>query len=310
MPPKYSVVIPVYKAEGCLDELYLRLRKTLDQLTNNFEIILVNDASPDGSWEKITALYKKDKRVKAINLSRNFGQHYAISAGLDYAKGDYVVVMDCDLQDRPEEIPNLYRKIQSSYDVIFAQREKRNDPLAKRITSKLFYMIYNYFTESSFDNSVANFSISRKVVIDNFRMLREQSRSFPLVISWMGFSIGYQKVRHGRRHTGRSSYTFSKLINLAIDGIISQSNKPLRLSVKVGFLMAVLSIIGAIAIIILRLTTRIEIEGWASLIVTLFFLAGLFLSNLGILGLYIGKVFDETKKRPLYIIKESYGIKK
>jgi dolichol-phosphate mannosyltransferase len=217
--------------------------------------------------------------------------------------------MDCDLQDRPEEIPKLYKKIQSGYDVVFAKREKRKDPIIKKILSKLFYLIYNYFTDSSFDSSVANFSISKKVVVDNFKLIREQSRSFPLVVNWIGFKVGYQKVSHSKRFAGKSSYTLSKLVNLATDSIISQSNKPLRISVKFGFLLSFVAVIVAIILFIMRLSTEIRIEGWTSIVVSIFFLSGLILANIGVVGIYLGKVFDEAKKRPLYIIKDTIGIK-
>jgi len=156
---KISVVIPVYMAQGCVDELYRRLVRVLPEISNRFEVIFINDGSPDRSWEKIKALHKKDKKVRAVSFSRNFGQHRAITAGLNYSSGDYIVVMDCDLQDRPEDIPKLYKKLALEYDVVFGQRNKRKDSLIKKFSSKLFYRAYNYFTDSSFDSSVANFSI-------------------------------------------------------------------------------------------------------------------------------------------------------
>lgn len=306
---KISVVIPVYKADGCLDELYLRLKKALTNITKDYEIILVNDASPDESWEKIQSLNKADKNVKGINFSRNFGQHYAITAGLDYSTGDYVVVMDCDLQDQPEEIRKLYGELKNGYDVVFGRREKRRDSVLKRIHSKVFYLFYNYFTDSSFDSSVANFSISRKIVINNFRLLRERSRSFPLFINWIGFKIGYVKVQHSKRYAGKSSYTFRKLISLAMESIVSQTNKPLKLSVQLGFLLALVALIAAVILVVLRLSTEIKIEGWTSIIVSIFFSTGLILANIGIVGIYLGRVFEESKHRPLYIIRDAVGIK-
>jgi len=217
--------------------------------------------------------------------------------------------MDCDLQDAPEDIALLYKTLNSGYDVVFGQRHQRKDPFFKKISSKFFYLIYNYFTESSFDGSVANFSISKKVVIENFRQLREQSRSFPLFIKWMGFKIGFVKVGHAKRFAGKTSYTFNKLIRLAVDSIVSQSNKPLKLSIKLGFAISALSIAGGIVLVFMRAFSDIRIEGWASIVVSIFFSLGLILADMGIIGLYIGKVFDETKQRPLYIARDTIGIK-
>lgn len=299
----------MYKAQNCIDELYKRLVRVLPKISNDFEIIFVNDASPDQSWGEIKKICLSDRRAKAINFSRNFGQHRAITAGLNYSSGDCVVVMDCDLQDRPEDILKLYEKLGLGYDVVFGQRNRRKDPFFKKISSRLFYRIYDYFTDSSFDSSVANFSISKKEVIENFRKLEEQNRSFPLFIKWIGFKIGFVEVAHSKRFSGKTSYTFSKLVNLAMDSIVSQSNKPLMLSIKGGFALSILSLLGAVALVLMHMFLSISVEGWTSIIVSIFFVSGLVLANLGIIGLYIGKVFDETKRRPLYIIRDTIRIK-
>lgn len=307
---KISVVTPVYKAENCLEELYNRLGAELLKISKDYEIIFVNDASPDDSWQIIKRICSKDKKARGIKFSRNFGQHFAITAGLDYTSGDYVVVMDCDLQDRPEDIPKLYKHlIKNNLDVVFGQRIARKDNFIKKLGSKVFYSFYNYFTETKFDNSVANFSISRAIVIENFRRLRERSRSFPLFIKWMGFDAGLVEISHSKRFDGRSSYDFGKLVNLAIDSVVSQSNKPLRLAIKVGFILSLLSLILALYLIARYLFYGVSVQGWTSLIVSIFFLSGLMMANMGILGIYIGKIFDETKSRPLYLIQETIGIK-
>lgn len=299
-----SVVTPVYGCGTSLEALYERLEKTLSSITSEFEIIMINDASPDHAWESIKSLAARDNRVKGINLSRNFGQHRAITAGLDYAKGDWVVVMDCDLQDQPEEIVKLYNKAQEGHDVVFGRRHQRKDSFFKILGSKLFYKILDYFTESKIDNSVANFSIISSNVVDQLRKLREQNRLYPLFVNWVGFKRIDIDIDHADREEGKSSYTLRKLVNLAIDGIVSQSNKPLRLAIKFGFIMSLFSLIYSIWLIFRYFFYSVPVEGWTSVMVSIYFIGGLLFANMGILGLYIGKTFDETKNRPLYLIQE------
>ncbi|MGV3487419.1 MAG: glycosyltransferase family 2 protein [Tuberibacillus sp.] len=307
--PMISVVIPVYKCDTCLFELKKRLTKTLETLTKDFEIILVNDGSPDHSWDIICRLSKKDNRVKGIKLTRNFGQHYAITAGLDMTAGDWVVVMDCDLQDQPEEIIRLYDKAAEGYDIVFARRAKRQDRWLKRMQSKWFYKVYDYFTESHFDNTIANFSIASRQVVNEVIRLRERSRSYPLFLKWLGFNWTTVDVQHSERLKGRSSYNWSKLMNFAIDSIVSQSNKPLRLSITFGFLVALGSLVYGLFLIFKFFFLFQPVAGWTSMMVFLSFLGGLLLAHLGVLGLYIGKIFDEVKERPLYVIRESVGFR-
>lgn len=300
-----SVVTPVYGCCKSLNNLYERLNKTLLTITNDFEIIMVNDSSPDNAWETIKELAKKDNRVKGINLSRNFGQHKAITAGLDYAKGDWIVVMDCDLQDQPEEIVKLYNKAIEGYDIVFGRRAERKDTFFKKLSSKLFYKVYDYFTESKIDNTIANFSIISKKVLNTLKKMREQNRTYPLFVNWVGFKRTEINIEHSSRDEGKSSYTLSKLINLAIDSIVSQSNKPLKLSIKFGFVVSFLSLIYGVLLIVRYLISGVPVEGWTSVMVSIYFIGGLLFANMGILGLYIGKIFDETKNRPIYIVQET-----
>lgn len=300
-----SVVTPVYGCCKSLNNLYKRLNKSLSTITDNFEIIMVNDGSPDNAWETIKELSKKDTRIKGINLSRNFGQHRAITAGLNFAKGDWIVVMDCDLQDQPEEIIKLYNKAQEGYDVVFGKRTERKDSFFKKLGSKLFYKVYDYFTESKIDNTIANFSIISKKVLNSLNQIREQNRMYPLFINWVGFKRTDISIEHASREEGKSSYTLSKLINLAVDSIVSQSNRPLKLSIKFGFVISLLSLIYAFCLTIRYFLFSIPVEGWTSVMVSIYFIGGLLFANMGILGLYIGKTFDETKNRPIYIIQET-----
>jgi dolichol-phosphate mannosyltransferase len=302
-----SVIIPIYKNERFIDELVSRLSLVLTGISPDFEIIFVNDGSPDNSWELIKNNARKDQRVRGIRFSRNFGQHIAITAGLDYSSGQRVVVMDGDLQDKPEEIPKLYQKAAEGHDVVFARRKKRKDHFLTTMSSKLFYKTFDLFVEGKTDSTAANFGIYSRNVIDNFKKMRERSRLFPLFIRWLGFEAAYVDVEHGERNSGKSAYTFSRKINLALDTIISMSNKPLKISIKLGFFISFISFLFGLWLIFKYLVWGIPVMGWTSLMVSLYFLGGLLLSMVGIVGMYIGKVFDEVKNRPLYVIAEITG---
>jgi dolichol-phosphate mannosyltransferase len=303
--PFLSVVIPVYKAENCLDELYQRLKAALESISPDFEIILVEDCGGDGSWQAIERLAAADPRVRGIQFSRNFGQHYGITAGLDHCRGAWVVVMDCDLQDRPEEIPRLYAKAQEGYDIVLARRGARHDPLLKRFTSWLFYRIFSYLADIDYDGQTGNFRIMSRKVAVNFLRMREQLRFFGGLVQWMGFPTASIEVEHAGRFEGRSTYTFAKLWKLATETIIAYSDKPLRLSVRFGFLMAFFAFFYGVYIIARAFIYGSPLLGWSSLIVSLYFIGGIIIAILGILGIYLGKTFDESKKRPLYIVRRA-----
>lgn len=306
--PFISVVSPVYKAEACVEELCRRLVAALESISPDFEIILVDDASPDRSWEAMVRIMDREPRCKGILLSRNFGQHYAITAGLDHAAGDWIVVMDCDLQDQPEEIAKLLHTAKAGhYDVVFGRRLRRQDHWLKRMSSMCFYAVYNYFTDARTDNTVANFSISRRPVIQAFLRLREHNRFFPLFILWLGFSVGYVEVAHAERFAGTTSYSLRKLLRLSADSIISQSNKPLYISITMGLLLAMGAFLVAFYLIGKYFLYGIPVAGWASMMVSLWFIGGVILVNLGILGIYLGRVFNEVKNRPLYVIRQRVG---
>jgi len=300
-----SVISPVYGCKACLYELYSRLKETLEKITTDFEIILVNDGSPDDAWETIIEIAQKDMRVKGINLSRNFGQHYAITAGLDYCTGEWIVVMDCDLQDQPEEILKLYNEVGKGYQIVYAQRIKRNDKWIKRIFSKLFYAVLGYLTETIQDPTIANFGIYHKKVIESIRQMGDYHRYFPTMVRWVGFKHTKIAVIHAKRENDNSSYSFKKLSRLALDIILSFSDKPLRLTVKFGFIISSLSIVFGIYNLILFFNNKILVPGYTSLIISIWFLSGLIILVLGVVGLYIGKAFDKVKDRPTYLIKDT-----
>jgi len=299
-----SVVVPVYNAEFCLDELYNRLTSSLKLISIDFEIVLVEDCGSDQSWKVIERLAEADPRVRGIQFSRNFGQHYGITAGLDHCSGEWVVVMDCDLQDRPEEIPRLYAKAQEGYDIVLALRGTRQDSLLKRAISWLFYKTFSYLADIKYDGNSGNFRIMERKVVDNFLLMRERLRFFGGLVQWMGFPTASIEVEHGKRFVGKSTYTFTKLWRLGVDTIIAYSDKPLHLAVRLGFLMAFLSFCYGSYIIGLALLYNSPVPGWNSLIVSLYFIGGVIIAILGILGIYLGKTFDESKKRPLYIVSK------
>lgn len=300
-----SVVIPVYKAEDCLHELHRRLTIALQPISDTYEIILVEDCGGDRSWDIICEMADHDPHIKGLQLSRNFGQHCAITAGLDICSGTWVVVMDCDLQDQPEEITRLYAKAQEGFDVVRARRGRRKDPFMKRLASSFFYKIFNYLADTSQDYQAANFSIISKTVVKNLLAMREQTRGFPMMVDWLGFPSASIDVDHGRRHAGGTTYTLGKLFHLASNIILAYSDKPLRLTVKLGFSMSALAFLYGIYILVSSFLWQAPVMGWRSLIVSLYFLSGIIIAILGIIGIYLGKVFDETKRRPLYAVRRS-----
>jgi dolichol-phosphate mannosyltransferase len=299
-----SIIAPVYKCGDCVEELHRQLVATLEPLVPSFEIVLVNDGCPANSWADVRRAAMRDPRVKAINLSRNFGQHYAIAAGLHHCSGNWVVVMDCDLQDRPAEIPNLYRKALQGHDIVYALRSQRHDGWFKRMLSRGFSTFYNLLSDIPIDPRACNFSIASRKVIDAYCQLKELNRSYHLLLRWLGFDFTFVSVEHGGRYAGKSAYNLRRGFLLAVESITSQSNKPLILSIRAGFFMAASAILVAIIYILRYFTRGVGVEGWTSVIVSIYFLAGLLLVNLGILGLYLGKIFNEVRERPLYLIRD------
>ena len=303
--PLISVIIPVYRAEDCLQELYRRLVPALETVSSDFEIIMVEDCGGDRSWEIIGELAKADARVKGLQFSRNFGQHYGITAGLDCCSGDWAVVMDCDLQDAPEAIPELYAKAQEGFDVVLARRIMRKDSMRKMLSSRLFYKLFGWLADMDCDPEVGNFRIISRKVIDSCTSMRENLRFFGGMVDWLGFPTAKIDSEHGERYAGETSYTFASLLRLASNTIIAYSDKPLRLSIRLGFTLAGLAFLAGLALLVYASIYHVPIMGWSSLIISLYFIGGVIIVNLGIIGIYLGKTFDESKKRPLYIVANS-----
>lgn len=290
--------------EKIIQDLVARLNEVLQKICEDYEIILVEDGSPDKSWKTIEEICKIDPKVKGIKLSRNFGQHYAITCGLEEAKGDWVVVMDCDLQDQPEEIPNLFNKAAEGYDIVFAQREHRQDSFVKKTTSRFFYKLFSYLTETKHDATIANFGIYNKKVIQAILSMNDYIRYFPTMVQWVGFNSMKLKVKHFSRFEGKSSYTFSKLLKLAFNNIVSFSDKPLKILVKFGFFASSISFLIGLFYLYQYFTGQISVLGFSSIIITVAFLSGIIILTLGLVGIYVGKTFEQSKQRPKYIIHQ------
>jgi len=308
--PIISIVSPVYKAENIIQELVKRIKENVSLITDDFEIILVDDCGPDNSWSKIEDEAIEDRRVKGIKLSRNFGQHFAITAGLEKAKGDYVVVIDCDLQDDPAYIPVLFEKAKEGFDIVYTYKKARKHNFWKNITANFFNRIFNYLIDNKnwkSHNNVGSYSLITRKVADAFCAINDYQRHYLMVLRWLGFNNAYVEIKHNKRFEGKSSYNFSKLVIHAINGITSQSDKLLRINVIFGIILSLLSFLSVIVIILLYYINGL-MSGWASLIVVLLFSTGVILTSIGISGIYIGKTFEQTKNRPKYIIDKTLNL--
>lgn len=300
-----SVISPVYGAPTLLHELVRQIEETVSQLTSEYEIILVEDHSPDNSREIITDICRDNKESKGVFLSRNFGQQYALNAGFDLSKGDYVVTLDCDLQNPPAQIKDLYEKIQEGYDIVFASRQNRPDNFFMTQGSHLFNKLMGFLTDTKQDESLAEFAIYRRKVIEAMAQMGDYRRYYPLMNQWVGFKTAKILVNHDERTDGKeSSYSMRKRINLAISTAVAFSTKSLRLIVYFGFVITFIAILLALFLVIKTLITGIDVSGWVTLFVSMWFIAGILVTVIGIVAVYIGSIFDEVKRRPSYIIDE------
>lgn len=305
--PMITVVSPEYKGATMVGELISRTKKALESITDNYEIILVNDASPDDTWAQVALQCASDPKVKGINLSRNFGENYAITAGLSYAKGDWVVVMDCDLQNRPEDIPALYAKAQEGFDIVYARRVQKKFSAYRRLSSKIFHGIFQWLSGIKQDSAIAEFGIYSSKVIKVYNSLPEAARSFSSLISTLGFRSATVDVAHAERGDGESAYTFRKLLHLAGDVMISNSNKPLKIAVAVGGIIVAFSVVLVIYSLIEHFVTKLP-AGFSSTFISIWFLGGLNILILGMVGLYVDKIFNQVKGRPLFIVSDTINI--
>lgn len=305
-PVEISVVVPVYGCRGCLRELHRRICASLEPLTASFELVLVDDGSPDDAWTLIHELAALDTRICALRLSRNFGQHAAITAGLAASRGAWVVVMDCDLQDPPEEIPRLYAKALEGYDVVLSRREERVESLPRRLAASAYFRFHNMIAHGNLHTNYTNLSLISRKVADSFLALRDQDRQYLLILHWLGFRRAELDVKQADRHVGSSSYSLRQLMKVAVDGLFFQSTVLLRWIIYFGFFLALLG--AALAgYALLSWVTGHHLPSWTALPMFGLLLAAFIIISGGVTGLYVGKIFDQVKGRPLFVVDEIAG---
>jgi len=298
--PEVSVVIPVYGSRASLRELHRRLVASLQAITPDFEIVLVDDRSPDGSWDVLRELAYADPRVRIMRLSRNFGQHAAITAGLTRSRGRWTVVMDCDLEEPPEEIPRLYAKAQEGFEIVRAQRTGRRHTRFRRAAGRAYRLL---FLERDRGTGYGTLSILSRPVVDAFLSLRDRDREYQLVLDWLGFTQATIRFQHGVREDGGSSYTLRRLLKVAFDGMFFRTTVLLRVIVLLGFVIA-LAGLGLAAYAVYARAVQGAPPGYTSLAVLELVLSGFIITSLGVVGLYVGRIFDQVKERPLFVVAE------
>lgn len=301
MTIELSVVVPVYGCSDCLQPLHARLREALDGIGGDFELIFVDDRSTDGGWRVLEEIAARDPAVRALRLSRNFGQHAAITAGLARSRGRWTVVMDCDLQDRPEDIPRLYAKAREGHQIVLCRRKARRQGAARRLAANAYYRLSNRLLKTGMYTNYSNLSLISAEVREAFLSLRDRDRQYLLILRWLGFDSATIEIDPAERHSGRSSYSLPQLLRVAADGIFFQTTALLRWIVYAGFLLAGLGIALAAYALIAYLAGR-DLPDWTALPMLILVLAGFIVVSTGVTGLYIGKIFDQVKGRPLYVV--------
>lgn len=309
---EFSIVIPIYNEEENISELYKRLTGVMEELCYNskypidsYEVIMVDDGSKDRSWQSIKELNKEDKRVKGVSFSRNFGHHIAITAGLDYARGKAVILMDGDLQDPPEEIPKLFEKFKEGFEIVYGIRQHRRDSLFKKVTSYVFWWILRRFSGVDIPQGQTMLRILSRRLVNILKEMREQARFIHGLMAWTGFKVTTLEIEHSPRTRGKSKYNIPKMFRLAFHAVTSFSTVPLKIAIYMGFVSAFISFIIGIFFIYQKIFFGIPVLGYASIIISIFFVGGIQLLVLGLFGEYLGRTYQEVQRRPLYILKES-----
>lgn len=305
---KVSIVSPAYKSELIIPELVRQLECVLNHCSVDYEIILVDDRSPDNSWSVIQALGRKNINIKGLRLSRNFGQHFALTAGIKAATGDYVVIMDCDLQDDPAYIPELLKAAEEGHEVVLTKKQKRKHGFFKNICAYFFFKLLNFVSvQKEATQDVGNFSLLSRKAKEAFLQFSDVHRHYLMIVRMLGYRVAYIPVVHKKRYEGKTSYTLLKLMRHGVDGLVSQSSTILYVSVFIGFFFCVLSFFGAFYYVFHYFSTHV-IPGYTSLVVLILLSTGLIMMSIGVMGIYIGKIFDQVRGRPLYLIDEKINL--
>ena len=303
----FSIIIPLYNEEKTIPELFTRLAAVTDGMNDPWELILVDDGSTDGSFTAMCALHRNDPRIKVVRLSRNFGHQIAISAALDLAQGDAVILMDGDLQDPPELLPQLIKLWKDGYHVVYTVKTSRKENWLKRLAFKSFYRVLSAMSSIKIPMDAGNFSLMDRRVVEVLRTMPERNRYISGLRAWAGFQQTAVYYDRGPRFAGKPQMSLGRLFHLALDGIFSFSNAPLRAAIYFGMAAAMVSFAGGLYVVYEKLFTNLAILGWASTIVSILFVGGMILMTLGVIGEYISRIYEEVKKRPLYVIRDKIG---
>lgn len=299
-----TAVAPVLNEELNIKELVTRLQVALSDITPDYAILIVDDGSTDATWSRLQEMSEKDPRVGGVKFSRNFGQHAAITAGIEAADADWVIVMDGDLQDRPEVIPELYAKAQEGWDCVFVERQERPESKLYLLGQKIFYSTLRSLTKGNYDGAHGNFSIISRRVVDAYKTLGEGARFYGGLVDWLGFSRTSIEAKHGERFAGTPSYNFLKRLKFAKSIVLSFSTRPLDLMLAFGLFVTLSAFAFGLVILLRALFSDYAVQGWASLMVSIFFIGGVQISLVGMVGLYVGRIYEEVKGRPRHVIAE------
>lgn len=307
-PIKYSILLPIYNEQENIHLLYSRLTAVMAEVTTDYEMIFIDDLSVDNSFKLLEDLHNKDSRVKILRFTKNNGHQVAITSGLEHARGNAVVIMDADLQDPPELLLKFFEKHNEGYDIVYAQREKRNgESFFKRITAFMFYRVMKYLANIEMPLDVGDFRLIDRKVVDALKSMPERNKFLRGLISWTGYKQVGVSFKRDARHAGVTKYSIKKMFKLAFDGIFSFSHVPLRIATALGFVISGFSFLLVLWILIVRYWLEDVVPGWASLMITISFIGGVQLITLGIIGEYLGRIYDEVKSRPLYLLDKKIG---
>ena len=306
-----SIIVPIFNEEEIIDEMISIIIDVASTWDYDYEIIIINDGSDDGSRKKIEKICKENKKVKLINLSRNFGHQMAFTAGIDHAKGSSVIAIDGDLQDPPTVMTQFIQKWESGYEVVYGKRlNRKGESLFKLFTAKFFYFILNKFSDVYIPRDVGDFRLMDRVIVDKIKTMREKHRFIRGMIPWVGFKQTFVEYDRNPRFAGQTKFSFNKMLKFALDGIFSFSTVPIKYTILMGIFTILLSLGGIIYAFVARLLTDGWVSGWTTIIITILFIGGVQLISIGVLGQYIGRIFEEIKGRPLYIINSTLNIEK